>query len=819
MKSAGTLLRLSLAGSAALLLQTSLLFAQSEPAEKPAPAETAPEPEAPVATIPVQQVPSAASPDDSAVLSEITVTAQKTEQSVKDVPISMSVIDNKLIAEKGITDVREAMQFVPNVKVESAGFFAAPRSRGFSFNNNNKAIEPPLGIAIDGIPYTTPVYFNSAVFDLKRIEVLRGPQGTTFGKNTTAGLIHMVTSDPTPDWNGVVDLQGGERDRQRVELAGGGPLIEDVVNFRVAYLNNKQDGFIRNTVHQIDPAAPELFRGVSHEGYRAKLQFPDLLGSSLKLSYEHVALEQFGAGEELAQTTQAFRDVVLKYDPNADFIEGNYIASIDGPDGRMATVDTMNLEWNADFGDWGITALAGYSVLDTALAVDADFTPVPALHGIGADKNPTTTFELRGQTAGLEGLFGLKDAFGLDLGNTDLVAGIFYQKREILDSLFQFKFFDGPFLELTAAAAEPLGLPPDTSTEQFSQFFEQTGDVMAVFGQSQWHFLPQWTLLTGLRVSQEKKEAVWEQVFADPLSPNALMRAVGLEEFKDRRSLSETQLQPKISLQYDPIEEVSLFLHFARAFKGGGYNAFAFSNDPGELDYKPESLNEWGFDVKTAPLFGGKLRANFSIFWMDAFDFQVLARVRKPGTIGLGITKVENAPHARARGAEGDIMWLPFRGATVIATLGYNDTKYLDFKTNECPANSAADPKGADANNQCNATGKSFPFAPKLDATLSASWSTPLFWGMNFSLGSTLEFQSSQLLDLDLEEKKRQGAFTRFKGNIGIGHLAQGWSFQIIGNNLTNQVTAVRKGDVFANQILGIQDPPREIFGQLRYTF
>ena len=203
--------------------------------------DTGAEPATDVATVPVNtQEPQEPVASGETVLDDIVVTSQKRVQSAKDVPISISVLDEKFITEKGIVDLREAMLFVPNVKVEAAGFFAAPRARGFSFNNNNKAIEPPLGIAIDGFPYTTPTYFSSAVFDINRIEVLRGPQGTTFGKNTTAGLIHIITNDPSSDWNGVLDLQGGELGRQRIEFAGGGPLIEDVVDFRIAVLSNER---------------------------------------------------------------------------------------------------------------------------------------------------------------------------------------------------------------------------------------------------------------------------------------------------------------------------------------------------------------------------------------------------------------------------------------------------------------------------------------------------------------------------------------------------------------------------------------------------
>src|SRR5258706_2618065 len=116
------------------------------------------------------------------VVEEIIVTAQRKEEAAQDVPISMSVLSSEFLASQGVTDIREAMLFAPNVKVESAGFFSAPRIRGFTVNNNNLAFEPPAGMAIDGVPYTNVAYFLAALFDIDRVEVLRGPQGTTFGK-------------------------------------------------------------------------------------------------------------------------------------------------------------------------------------------------------------------------------------------------------------------------------------------------------------------------------------------------------------------------------------------------------------------------------------------------------------------------------------------------------------------------------------------------------------------------------------------------------------------------------------------------------------
>ena len=153
---------------------------------------------------------------------EIVVTAQKREQAIEDVPISMSVLDDVFIAEQGITDLHEAMLFVPNADVDVAGFVVSARIRGFSFVQDNKAFEPPAGFALDGIVYPRFGYFQSAMLDVERIEVLRGPQGTTFGKNTTAGLFDIITKNPTDEVSGYTSVQLGERDRFRLETAVGG---------------------------------------------------------------------------------------------------------------------------------------------------------------------------------------------------------------------------------------------------------------------------------------------------------------------------------------------------------------------------------------------------------------------------------------------------------------------------------------------------------------------------------------------------------------------------------------------------------------------
>lgn len=811
--------------------------ASAQSPEPPAPTEAQPAQAPPtVATIPVTTIaePAAAPASTEKVvrsrtIEEIMVTAQKREEAIQDVPISMSVIDEKFIAEQGITNVREAMLYVPNVKIEEAGYFMIPRIRGFSTNNNNKAFEPPAGLAIDGIPYGRIEYFNAGLYDISRVEVLRGPQGTTFGKNTSAGLIHLITKDAGDEFEGFINLQYGEYQRKRVELAASVPLVKDFLNARVAVMKDERRGFVENTTFGLSEFADRYLQGKDNQGVRVKLQFPDLAGSRLKLGYDKLNLGSLGSGIEIVSVTDAVAAVLRKYDPNVDLVGGNFRTSLDYGDYRKTKIETLNGEWTYDLGGWGLTALGGRSVMNTLFFLDTDFSPSPAILGDGADRSPTVTAELRGASSAFDGLFGMQQLFGKNLGSSDLLLGVFFQNNEIQDGYFHFAFPQGPFLELTAAAegsgngvsppGAVFGIGPGADVggvDDVTQFFDQQSKTAALFAQTQWTFLPQWTLQLGGRFSQEKKAGQWNSVFNSP-PPNAIIQAAGLTEFMVERQRKDEFFQPKVSMNYKPTPDISLFVRWARSFKSGGFNAFAFRAVDDQLTYEPEYSTELAFDAKMT-LIENTMKLNLSIYRQEIKDFQVLTREPQMGTIGLGLTKVVNAPKARSQGVEGDLRWLPLDWLQLIGSLGVNDTEYLDFKINDCPAD--MDNTDGDADGRCDATGRPFAFAPKLNGALTGvftpAWSV---LGLSFDGGLTAEYMSGQFLDIDLDRRKVQQPFWRYRAALGIANRAQGWSFKLTGENLSNKVTYIRQGDVAPKQFVGITEPPRQIFGMLRWDF
>ncbi|CAE7205050.1 fyuA [Symbiodinium microadriaticum] len=781
-------------------------------------------------------------------LEEIVVTAQKREQAIQNVPVSMTAISGDMLFEQGATDVREALQLVPNASVDAAGFFAAPRVRGFTLNNNNKSFEPPVGMVLDSIPHTRIPYFIAALFDIERMEVMRGPQGTSFGKNTTAGLIHLISKKPTDEWEGYISGDTGELERLHFEAAVGGPVI-DGLNFRIAGLFDERDGYVDNTTNLTVSGAPDRLRERKRTGLRLTAEMPNIWGSSLTIGYERFELYDGGAALEMIQGGPILKERLRSYDPNHDFEPGNWVTSQEFPDFRDVMIERVRGEWSKSFGGISLIAIGGWANMEQTLALDTDFTAAPAIIGTGGDHSPELYGEVRLVSDSLDGLFGMT-WFG---GESDFILGVAAGKREILDSHFTFGINNTPFWDLVGAAGadtanagiDPgdLGIPPlfnpattPTKLDEMDQRFEQYSEDLSVFAHTRWQFLPSWGVELGGRFTTEEKSAWWSMIFTTP-EPNTTLRAVGAEEFTATREMELENFQPKVSLNWAPLDNISLFLHWEKGFKGGGFNAFALreGTDPvsdagfedDDLTFRDEVATNIGFDMKSR-LFSNRMYFNVSLFREVAKDFQVLIRENPNGTIGLGTSRVINAEEALSQGVEADMQWLATSWLTVGASLGILDTEFVSFKDGECPVGNSKKDSDGDGNPRCDQSGKPFPFAPEIGATLSLRTNFPLQgvapgWkfmrDVVFIAGTLIEYESDQLLDIDLDERKRQDAFTRIKADIGIRSEEGGWGLKLVGENLTNEVTHVRLGDVLEDVIHGSQNQPRLIYLQFRKDF
>jgi outer membrane receptor protein involved in Fe transport len=780
------------------------------------------------------QPPGGEEPRQRRVLEEIVVTAQKTEERLHDVPISMTVLDAEFLRQESVGDLHEVAQYVPNVKVLSTAFTPQANIRGFELGRDaNKGSEPPMGLTIDGIPYANPNYLQSGFFDIGRIEVLRGPQNALHGKNNSVGLFSMTTKDPTEDFTGLLDVELGEPGRRRFEAGIGGPAVPGILNFRLAGLSDERDGFLGNTTAATVPEALPRAMEMDGKAIRAKVELPELAGADVVLSYERFHRESFGLDYELALVPEGTRPVFIEFDPDTSFEFGDFAVSHDFPSIIRVDVDTFVGHGSYDLGGWGLDAVVGHSSLRVDNDLDADLGPVPIITAFTKDTNPQTTVEVRATSPELPGLFGLARLYGLALGATDVTTGLFYQRRRVTDSEFTITLdtaLIGAFAVLggnpppAGAPVPPLPVTRDAagqSVEETTMFFEQTADAVAGFTHVNWRFAERWTLISGLRLGYESKQADFERIFSG--DPPAFLTAGGFEEFTDHRARSAFQATPRLNLRYDVTEEINVFATWAKGFRGGGFNANA--NRPGNLEFEPEDVTNWELGTNM-DLLGGTARLNLALFWMTLTEFQILTT--EPGTTTSIIT---NAGEARARGVETDGVWLPTDWLSLRGSLGFNDAEYIDFPFGPCTGD-RPDTDG-DGDERCDLSGKSIHQAPR--------WVISLTPGVRFPLGGmplldavrlpvrgidligslTVQYQDSMIVDPTLDPRLRAPSFFNVDGALGFGSLEQGWSLRVLVKNVTDVLTTEKgiQAPLLSGHFTRVAGPPRHVFGELRWGF
>ena len=773
------------------------------------------------------------------VLEEVIVTAQKTEQSLRDVPISMTVMSGEFLERQNVTDFNDLAIFVPNTRIDAGTAFPDVRIRGFGSPLSNKGFEQSVGLLVDGVPYSRLGYYQLSLFDVERVEVLRGPQGTLLGKNTTAGVMSVVTRQPSDSFTGDVGVEYGELDRYRLFGAVGGPAVPGLVNFRLALLDEARDGYLRNTTARILPGIDDRVGFRERRGIRASLGFPDVFGASFVFSYERSEAD-LSATWAFRRVTDKLRPFFLGHDPNTDFDPENQVTSLNETGESTRDLDRFILNGAYDLpGGWGLDLVGEMSGLDWYSLSDVDFTPVDMFATLLSDENPQKTAELRLSSPSLPGLLGIERLFGFALGQSDLTTGFFFQRRELLDSVLRITLNVVNVAELAAfqnspdpfATVGPFVVPAGVfqnldgaeTFEETTGTFAQTSDTFAGYGHLKWNLLPRWTIEHGMRFTHEKKTGFVANEFTQGTGI-AFMALIGSQEFEQDLSRSEFAFTPKEVLRFDWNDDVGFFASWARGFKAGGFNELAVNPENG-LTFEPEETTAWELGSKMR-LLGGVATLDTTLFWQDVTNLQVF--VVDPGS---QLVSVENAGEARSRGVEIDASWLPVDWLTLIGTLGYLDAKYLDFPFGTC-AQDRVDTDGS-GDNFCNLSGQQATHTPEWMGTLVSSVRLPIrglplraaslgvLSGLAFTGNLTLEYNDVQFADQSNDFRMRQPSYVRLNASVGFADEARGWSLGITGENLTDVVTVSQTRDVTlaGGNFVHVQNPPRLFFGTFRWGF
>lgn len=736
-------------------------------------------------------------PDTGLQIEEVLVTAQKRAENIRDVPISITALGDDFIDDAAITDVGELSQFVPNMVINATPYTGFVTMRGLG-SGNNKGFERSVAVVVDGVYYGRQDYLFEALADTERLEVLRGPQGTLFGKNAIAGALNITTGIPTEEFTGKISVFGNDDgSSQRYRLAVGGPIIEGKVLAR-AYLE-KEDrlGPIRNTGAELDrdenPHIGDVdpwLRSKETELGRFSLSFPNLIdGLDLKLNATTAKVFGNSTAGELTAATDATLDVYRRYDPKVEADAHNQQTSRNEPEPSDRDGNSYVIQADYELGESVVTFVWGQSEFTKLHILDADFGPSPALILAGDDAYEQESFELRiasgpGTIEYVAGLYHFTSDL-LGTGATELETG------PSLEIILADRGFPSDVASLIPLATSVLGIPagllPGNALDTYltsDRFFDQATTSKAVFGQVTWNISDALALMAGLRYSEEEKSVHATLSHNNALSTAIFSQFLNEQAYDEKLARKETDLSPKISLRYSINDDINAYFTYATAFKAGGFNEAAVESS--NLEFEPEEAETFEAGVKMR-LLNGAANLNIGLFHTEFENLQI--------SLFNGTNfEVGNAATAESRGIEIEGQILPTRWLSLNASMAHLYARYISFPNAQCPATSTAD--------SCDISGRELTRAPEWEATIisrvNLSELLPVLRNRSFKLGFGVDaaFRDQQYFSTDLDPLDQQKAHTEVNANIRLSGINDDWSLTAIGRNITARSIQAHGQDV-----------------------
>jgi iron complex outermembrane receptor protein len=802
-----------------LLALTAVAQAQDEPTAAEAPAEASTDT---LATIPVAAPAEAAAPlaaesNEPVQLEEVVVTAQKRKQSLQDVPISVTALDGNFLQSTGTPDLAKAALYVPNARVD-AHDPGSPQLfiRGFGTNSFNPSFESSVALVQDEIYYGRPGYFTESLFDVDRVEVLRGPQGTLFGKNTVAGVFNVTTKGPSDTFQADGRYEYGENDSHRIE-GGAGGMLTDWLGFRVSGLYRHDEGELYNTyLHRSEEA-------LRQKGGRAKLRFYLSDDVTTDVLYQASKTNTPFWPYQLYKLDSDTRTYLQGFDKNVEDDPKDFRTESDTPGWLRKGSETV-----AARTQWNIGQLGAINNAQSVLVLSASKFHIDQLNEL--DVSPADIATLDSHEDHQQGSAELRfsgdtdSLFGLGKKVEFVAGGFYYVSKYVLRASIDSGkdiasyLLTQDFCELagicngnTNTGSVP-GLPilggitsPLLGPDYFLFNYNQKVASLAGFGQATWNITDHFAITPGVRINQERKnvDSMGSQHCPNRGDTACIMTALlGANNYTDDdMKRNESDISPKIVLQYFSGDGINLYASYARGYKSGGFNSLSYTGD--NLAFKPEKDQTYELGAKTT-FFDKTLRLNATLYRTKFKDLQVIALQ------GL-VTNVGTAD-ATSKGMEGDFMWLtPWAPLRIMGSVGILDAKYDDYPGAPAPVRN---PETGDL--QIGATqnlkGQRIAYAPKQTATLTPTLSFPLFGSIGGQLAGDVIYQGNQFTDVDLDPNTYVPAYTLYNARFIISPASEAWTLTLGGTNITNKLVlnqvqdaAFFPGTYYAQQAAGRQ--------------
>ena len=620
--------------------------------------------------------PLALAQEEGLALEEIIVTARKREESMQEVPISVTSIGAQL-NRSTLRSLQDIQNYVPNVNIDKiAGNNGASISiRGISFQETDKSVDPPAGVILDGVYMGVVAGGLLNNFDIQRIEVLRGPQGTLFGKNTTAGAVNIVRTAPTREWGAKVKVGVGSWDRAEFQTVINTPLTENG-GLKLYAHRDKHDGYMENNIIGDDIGEVDYLQLGATVAFK--------LTENFDLSFTAEQIEDdsdLGGWSNFNQTADLACLITLGGFPPAgipadasgasfgsgcqdfDTESGEDNSSVNEPNSSEVTNDYYNLTLNWTVGDWELTSITGYVERDEDFRVEYDAAQVEFLTVLAAQDYEQFSQELR--------------ANGSITENINLTAGLYYWNSEY--GQFQESFDMWYYLGIGFGPEG--GLWPGAVSSQLDGTGENT--AYAAFASMDWQLTDKLMLNLGGRITKEERKL-------ETFTPNFMLNlpdgsAIEIVPHGPTQNFKEdwTEFSPRIALTYDINENLMIFGSFSSGFKSGGF--FARTQNVDDINsYDPEYVDTFEVGMKSEWL-DNRLRFNATAFYSDYKDKQeeVITNLGD----GNVTTIVNNAADVEIAGLELEFTAQITRGLSGFLNYGYLDAEFSDFEVSDSDGN------------------------------------------------------------------------------------------------------------------------------------
>ncbi|KQZ61028.1 hypothetical protein ASD67_17255 [Sphingopyxis sp. Root1497] len=758
---------------------------------------------------------------------DIIVTAQRREQSLQDVPISIAVATGDTLRESQISDLGDLGNRVSGVKINSAGASDSLNIRGIG-SGFNMGFEQAVGIFIDGVYVARSQVIRGGFLDLERIEVLKGPQSTYFGSNTIAGALSIVTKKPSQNFDGYVSaLYSPSDDEYDVQAAVGGPLAEGL-SMRGAFRLFGMGGYIKNT--RLDNKGP------NNSDMQARLalryETPGDVDVNLRVDYakyddKHTELQEitncppapgYGTGPNFDQPAGTCAGILVPGDQDGKL---NYVTASGDAFFQLESVNGA-FDVSVPIGGNTLTSTTGYYYHDLfRTTVSGASFALPAFNlPAGLPLSQPEKFRSFSQELRFESDKG---------GFLEYMLGLYYDNSNMKGAIntgFYFSNF-GALANTRAGATGAAVIPANTPVAQ-EVYGDQDQSNRSVFAAATVNLSEAFRVNLGARYSSIRKSAhrttragrgdAIGQVITEftPEQFNTWSTTVGRVggDYRNTKRTDE-KFMPSVNVQYDVNRDVMLYASFATGFKAGGWSIGQNLDEFG-----PENVKSYEAGLK-ASWFDRRLTTNITFFNSDYDDLQESTTIIDAN--GINQSVIANVGKARSRGIDLEVGVRPFDGFNLSANIGYLDAKYLDYKNGPCPILPTDPALIAQIAPVCpvpNLGGTRKAYAPKWSGSVNANYSADLSSDLKLKLGSWMYFSSRFFQQANGDYLTSQSGYAKLDLRASIGAIDDQWELAIIAKNVTDKATGNYRGVMTGSNAVAVRtDRSRSIAFQISTRF